>query len=117
MQGIDKIIETILHEAEVDAQGTKEQSDRHIAGLKQKAEAEVAAYRKAHMQEAMEKSFESGRRIMTMLDVKKRRDDLSVKRGLIDEVFAKAVDRINQLDISSYRNFIVSMLVEASETG
>jgi len=55
------------------------------------------------------------RKIVARLDVQKMK--LGARRKLIDQVFDKALERLQQMDASDYEKFIKSLLQQASEEG
>jgi len=55
------------------------------------------------------------RKIVARLDVQKMK--LGARRKLIDQVFDKALERLQQMDTSEYEKFIKSLLQQASEEG
>lgn len=117
MQGIDKIVETILMGARDDAKVTAEETDRQITALKDKAKRELDAELKDIRHTADEKSKERERRAGIMLDVERRRDSLAVKRDLVDEAFDRAVTALNALDGEAYERFMIKLFKEACDSG
>jgi V/A-type H+-transporting ATPase subunit E len=55
------------------------------------------------------------RKIVARLDVQKMK--LGARRKLIDQVFDKALEKLQQMDASEYEKFIKSLLQQASEEG
>ncbi len=117
MQGIDKIVETILMGAKDDAKVTADETARQIKALKDKAQRELDADLKVIRDAAAQKSKERERRAATMLDVERRRSSLAVKRSLVDEAFDHSVAALNALEGEAYEGFIVKLLKEACDSG
>lgn len=117
MNGIDNIINAILNDAKEDAAATKEQTEAQIKEIKNKADAEVAKEIELIEKELAKKSEELKTREKTILGVEIRRNNLMVKREMVNLSFDNAINSLCNLPDSEYNDIILKLLVQSSETG
>ncbi len=117
MKGIENIVKAILDDAETDVKATKEQTQNQIQQMKEKSKAEAAKQQAALDKETKLKSEELKRREKTILDVEIRRNNLMVKREMVDEAFELAYESLCGLKDSDYNNIVINMMIAAVESG
>ncbi|NLN06740.1 MAG: hypothetical protein GX167_03880 [Firmicutes bacterium] len=117
MSGAEKLTAKILGEAESFA-------EQVISGARQQAEAiltqarqEADNRRKQLLEQAQKQAEERKRRARTIAELEARKALLAAKKEMIEETFARALERLQQLEPAEYRKVIASMLLAAAETG
>ncbi|MBN2879705.1 MAG: V-type ATP synthase subunit E [Clostridia bacterium] len=117
MKGIDNIVKAILDDAKADVQATKDQTKQQIKQMKDKAKAEIEKQVSAMEKETAKKSEELKRREKTIMEVEIRRNNLMVKREMVDEAFSLAYKSLCELSPADYDSVVLSMIMEAADTG
>ena len=117
MKGIDNIVKAILDDAKEDVKATKKQTKSQIKQISDKSKDEVEKQVAALNKETDKKSEELKRREKTIMDVEIRRNNLMVKREMVNEAFDRAYDSLCQLKGNDYKNIVVKMMIEAAESG
>lgn len=98
--------ETIINEA-------KSEAENILADFKQKAEAEKNQIIEEYKKLAEEKK----RKIYTTAELSQRQAFLQVKQQLIDDVFEKAIEKLENLPVKKYQNLLHNMLIASVVTG
>jgi len=117
MKGIDNIVKAILDDAKADVQATKDQTKQQIKQMKDKSKAEIEKQVSAMDKETAKKSEELKRREKTIMEVEIRRNNLMVKREMVDEAFRLAYKSLCDLNPAEYDSVVLSMMMDAVETG
>ena len=117
MKGIDNIVKAILDDANADVKATKDQTKVQIKQMKDKTDAEVKKQMDALAKETEKKSAELKRREKTIMDVETRRNNLMVKREMVNEAFDEAYDALCKLKDSDYKDIVKNMMLNSVETG
>ena len=113
MKGIDNIVKAILDDAKTDVDATKKQTKEQIKQLKDKSKAEVQRQIAALEKETEKKSVELKRREKTILDVEIRRNNLMVKREMVNEAFDTAYSSLCNLGDADYAEIVSNMMLNA----
>jgi V/A-type H+/Na+-transporting ATPase subunit E len=117
MTGIERIKEKILQDSEARASSmlieAKKQAEEIIEKANAKAEQKAEEIKKKASAEAAEKLKISN----SMLELEMRKDILSTKQQLIEEVFQKALDSLSKMDSNEYEDVLFKLIVSASESG
>lgn len=116
MQGIEKIIEKIIYDANRDAKATHEQTQVQINAIQKKHENETKKQINIINKEAEQKAEQHKQRSKTMADLEIRRNNLAIKRELVEMSFEKAINNIKNIDEKTYKEFIIKILVKIAET-
>ena len=117
MKGIDNIVKAILDDANADVKATKDQTKAQIKQMKEKTDAEIKKQMDALNKETEKKSAELKRREKTIMDVEIRRNNLMVKREMVNEAFDEAFEALCKLDGKDYKDIVKSMMLNSVETG
>ncbi len=117
MKGIDNIVKAILEDAKTDVNATKEQTQKQIKQMQDKSKAEIDKQIESLNKETKAKSEELKRREKTILDVEIRRNNLMVKREMVDEAFNLAYESLCGLKDSDYNQIVINMMLDAVESG
>ena len=110
MQGIDKIIEKIISDANADAEQTALQTKKQIDAVRQKHEAQTKKQIDEMREEFADKKAQVENRAETMAELEARRNMLAIKRELVEEAFSKAQDMIMSLPDEEYLGFIEKLM-------
>ena len=110
MQGIDKIIEKIISDANADAEQTALQTKKQIDAVRQKHEAQTKKQIDEMREEFADKKTQVENRAETMAELEARRNMLAIKRELVEEAFSKAQDMIMSLPDEEYLGFIEKLM-------
>ncbi len=116
MQGIEKITAKIISDAKLDAKVTDEQTRSQIEELQKKHDAQTKKTINVIKKEASNKAEQYKNRAETMADLAQRRNNLAVKRELIELSFDDAMQKIQNLEDSVYIRFIEKILVNLGES-
>jgi len=117
MNGIDNIVKAILDDAKADVDATQEQTKAQIQQLKDKSKGEVDKQISVLEKETDKKSVELKRREKTILDVEIRRNNLMVKREMVNEAFDIAYNSLCELKAADYAEIVTNMMLNAVESG
>ncbi|KUO71100.1 MAG: hypothetical protein APF77_23830 [Clostridia bacterium BRH_c25] len=117
MAGVEKIKEKILQDSEVKVSEILEKARLQAKEVLEKANRKAAARVKEISQKSAHDISEKKRIINSIAELEMRKDILSAKQQSIDEVFDKALERMNNLDDSKYEQVIFDMLVATAESG
>ena len=117
MKGIDNIVKAILDDAKADVDATKKQTKAQIKQLEDKSKAEVDKQISALDKETEKKSEELKRREKTILDVEIRRNNLMVKREMVNEAFNIAYSSLCELSDADYSDIVTNMMLSAVDSG
>ncbi|MCK5128998.1 MAG: V-type ATP synthase subunit E [Clostridiales bacterium] len=115
MQGIDKIIEKIITDANKDAETTASQTQVQIDAIRKKHVDETKHQIDVMNKEAAQKAEQYKQRAKTMADLDRRRNHLAIKRELVEVAFDKATTKIKGLDEKAYVEFIEKILIKIAE--
>jgi V/A-type H+-transporting ATPase subunit E len=117
MNGIEKITDKIIEEANLDAQkvieAAKKEADKVINTYKEKAAAAAADIEEAGNKQA--KAQES--KYASVANLEARKTLLLKKQELIAKAFDKALDKLCTLPKDKYVDFLARLIVDAAETG
>ena len=117
MAGVEKIKEKILQDAEVKTNEILEKARLQAKEILEKANQKAVLRAKEISQRSTHEISEKKRIINSIVELEMRKDILSAKQQSIDEVFDKALDRMNNLDNDKYEQIIYDMLMASVESG
>lgn len=117
MNGIENIVKAILDDAKADVKATKDQTKKQIKQLKDKSSADIKKQIDALNKDTSKRAEELKRREKTIMDVEIRRNNLMVKREMVDKAFDMAYDSLCNLKSADYDEIVIKMMLEAVESG
>ncbi|MDR1021538.1 MAG: hypothetical protein LBL73_12315, partial [Synergistaceae bacterium] len=82
-----------------------------------KAEEDAARQAEAILSKADREAAALGKRLVSVAELEGRKRKLSVKQGLIDELFAAAIGRLNALPPDEYEKLLVGMIAASAAGG
>ncbi len=112
-QVINKILTEARQQAEAIVQEATEKRDEKMRQL----EDELSAYREETDRLAAEAAEDRRSRMLAAARMENARALLKAKTELLDEVFARAEDRIAKMPDESYKALITKLMSQAVETG
>lgn len=114
VQGILNKIETDARQA---ASATLAEAQKRADDLRAKSEAQLASQRQAMEERARVDGQEMESRMLRMAELEEKKARLAVKRQVMDEAFAQAVERLHHLPVGEKRAFFLAELVSAAHGG
>ncbi len=117
MAGVEKIKEKILLDAEVKINEILEKARLQAKEIEEKANQKAALRAKEISQKSTHDISEKKRIINSIVELEIRKDILTAKQQSIEEVFDKALERMNNLDSGKYEQVIFDMLMASVESG
>lgn len=117
MEGIAKIKETILEEANQEKEKIINEAKTQAKEIEARYKSQADQILGSILEKAKKAAEEKKRRIISMAELENRKALLKVKQEIIDEVFEKAKEKIKALPDEQYRNLIADMLMRSTVTG
>lgn len=117
MAGVENIKGKILQDAELKANEILDKARLQAKEIIEKANQKAASRAKEISQKSVYDINEKKRIINSNVELEMRKDILSAKQQSIEEVFDKALERLNNLDKSKYEKVIYDMLMDSAESG
>ena len=117
MTGIDRIKEQILQDSETKANSIVEDAKKQAVEIIEKAKANAKQKSDEIQKKAAADASEKLRINRSMLELEMRKDILSTKQQLIEEVFQKALDSLSKMENNEYEATLYKLIVDAVETG
>ena len=112
-----QVVEKILSEAQVEADGILSEAKEKVAAEESSLKSTLADYRKESESLAAAAGAEKKSRMLATARMELRKEELFVRQGLLDEVFEKASEHVIALSDEAYCELMESLLVKAVETG
>ena len=117
MAGVEKIKEKILQDAEIKTKEILEKARLQAKEIEEKAKQKAALRVKEISQKSTHDISEKRRIINSIVELEMRKDILSAKQQSIEEVFNRALERVNNLDSVRYEQVMFDMLMASVESG
>jgi V/A-type H+/Na+-transporting ATPase subunit E len=117
MTGIDRIKEQILQDSQAKANSILDDAKKQATELIEKANTDASRKSEEIQKKASADASEKLRISRSMLELEMRKDILSTKQQLIEEVFQKALDSLSKMENNEYEAILYKLIVDAVETG
>jgi V/A-type H+/Na+-transporting ATPase subunit E len=117
MTGIDRIKEQILQDSQAKANSILDDAKKQATELIEKANVNARQKSEEIQKKASSDASEKLRISRSMLELEMRKDILSTKQQLIEEVFQKALDSLSKMENNEYEAILYKLIVDAVETG
>lgn len=117
MNEVQPLINSILEEANREAERIREEGRSDAMTLQKRLQAKAEDRRAELLREAERKAQEEKSRRKIQAQLAMRRELLEVKSQLIAEVFATVQNRLTQMEDGAYRRFIKKLILQAVQTG
>lgn len=115
--GAEEVVQKILADAKAEAERIKKQAEEKEAAEQAKLDEQLDDYKK--QTEILAEKARKDRKLHLLaaarMDIAK--ELLGGKRGLLDEVFARAGEQLRNLPDNEYRKLMTKLMLEAVETG
>ena len=115
MDGIDRISQRIIEDAQAEAAGVIEDAQDRARSLKDRRTIEVEKNNERLHRENSDKAQERKRRMLAVAQLEMRKDILTVKQELIDKAMEEARKAIIHMPREEYRDMIARMLIGSAE--
>lgn len=112
-----EVVDKILTEAKVEADGIRAEAQSKLSDEDARANASLASYKKETQTLADEQAKEAKSRMLAAARMDIKKEYVQAKARLLDEVFAKAIERVNSLPDKEYQQLISTLMLKAVETG
>ena len=113
----EQVVSKILSEARAEAEKITGQAKSRTEELSSELEGELSAYKKATEELAAKEAQDKRERMLAGARMDNRKADLAGKVGVLNEVFAKAKEKINSLGDKDYHQLVEQLMLKAVETG
>lgn len=117
MEGIAKIKERILEEAQEQKQKIIEDAKAQAQNIRKEYEQRAKKILDDILDKARNTAEEKKRRILSMAQLENRKALLQAKQEIIDEAFEKAKATLKNMPVEKYQNLIANMLINSAITG
>lgn len=115
MDGIDRISQRILDDAQAEAARIIEEAKQRARSIKDKRIEEVEKNNQKLHEENMAKAQERKRRMLSAAELEMRKEILAAKQHMIDEAMEKAKQAIMDMPKEEYCKIIFGMLLESAQ--
>ena len=117
MTGVEKIISSIIKEADIEAKDTLSEANKKAEKLKQEINKAAEHKVKEISDDAYKNGAENKKRMLAVYGLELRKELLMVKRNALDEVYEKALFKLSQLSKDEYLTLTKKLLLKAISTG
>ncbi|MEZ4357726.1 MAG: V-type ATP synthase subunit E family protein [Eubacteriales bacterium] len=117
MTGADKIISSIIEEAEKEAKDILAEATLKAEELKKESNRESGHKAKEILKEAKKTGEESKRRILAVYGLELKKELLAAKRSMLNEAYDKAFQRLLHLSKEEYLELMKKLLLKTVTTG
>jgi V/A-type H+-transporting ATPase subunit E len=112
-----QVIEKILSDAKAEAQKIKNETDAKLAQKRAEVDKQLDEYRKQTETLAQKAGENARQQVLSTARMELAKEYLAEKTKLLDEVFAEAQRRLDQMADDEYRNLVAKQMLDAVETG
>lgn len=117
MTGAEKITARILDEARQQARANVERAEKEAADIIHDAHKEAEVKRSSIIEKAKGEAAEHKKRLISVAELEARKQKLQAKQEMIEEAFAKTLERLNSLSAAKYEGIIADMILDSVSTG
>ena len=117
MTGVEKLVESILDEANNEAKNIMAEEQQRKEQQRQKIQVAAEDKTKEIMDAAIKQGEEAKKRTLAVYGLELRKEQLKEKRILLDEVYAKALHTLLNLSKEEYIKLVSKLLLSAVSTG
>jgi V/A-type H+-transporting ATPase subunit E len=113
----DQVIQKILSDAKAEAEKIAAAAAEKTSAEQKKLDEQLSQYRAQTQQLAQKAAQEERLHVLAGARMANAKDYLAQKAALLDEVFTRAKQRVQQLPDHEYRELMIRLMTEAVETG
>ncbi len=114
---INKIKEKILGDALEEKGKIQKEAEIEIENIKSLAKKETESIKKEILEKYNQEADLKEKKIITEAILNTKKDILSEKQAIINNIFSEALNRINKLEDEKYLSFMEKLILENIETG
>ena len=115
MNGIDRISQRILEDAQAEAARIIEEAEERARSIKDRKTKEVEKSNQKLHEDNMAKAQDRKRRMLSAAELEMKKEVLAAKQQMIDEAMEKAKQAIMDMPKDEYRRVISKMLLESAQ--
>ncbi len=112
-----QVIDKILNEARSEADAIRSEAESKANSMRSSTESELSEYRQESERLAQESGADKIERMKAQGRMQARKEMLSQKAQLLNDVFTEVRNRIHSLDEHAYKELMSNLMVKAVETG
>jgi V/A-type H+-transporting ATPase subunit E len=113
----EKIVEKILTDARTEAQRLLESARQQAAQIREQAHTEAQRQRELILAQAHEEAQSRRRAHRAAANAASRNAALAARRAVLDTVFEQTAAKLTALPPAEYRNWLIRLVLQATETG
>jgi V/A-type H+-transporting ATPase subunit E len=117
MTGVDKIKEKILQDSQAKADLIIDDAKKQAQEIIEKANAKAVLRAEEIHKKATAEAAEKLKINNSMLELEMRKEMLSTKQQLIEEVFQTALDSLSKMESNEYEATLLKLIIDAVESG
>lgn len=117
MDGIDRIKERIIEEAEIKKQEILNKAQKEAEEILSDSRQKAVEIKQQVLEKAKKAAEEEKRKIISMAELEERKRFLEAKQQIIDEVFDEAKKRLENMNPQAYRKLLKKMILKSSING
>lgn len=117
MNGIEKITQQILADAQTEVDSILAQANAEAAEIKAQYDAQAAAMTASHNEKNKAAADNREARLSSMADMETRKLTLAAKQDMVDRAFQNALSDLTALPEEDYINLLASLVVKTCTTG
>lgn len=117
LTGVEKLISSIIEEAQEEAEGTLAEANQKAEKLKQEINKAAEHNVKETLDNAHKNGTEKKKRMLAVYGLELRKELLTVKREALNEAYEKALIKLSQLNKEEYLALVKKLLLKIVSTG
>ena len=116
-KAVDRITDEIIKSAKTYAENVENDAETYYLETVSQAEKEASDYALSQRKEAKKQAEEIISRKSTLAKLEARKNLLSARQKLVEIVYKRAVNKLNEMDKGEYEEFIISLIGSYAEEG
>lgn len=117
MDGLQKITQRILDDAQIESQKLISEGETKASAIRADQREEATALKLKLEKVAKAEAEDHKKRLIAAAELEMRKDMLSAKRSMLDKAFANSVEALKNLPLAEYSEAIKSMLLSLNFSG
>lgn len=113
----DAIVKRIMEDANEDARKIHAQADERIARMNEELEGRMNTQRAEALENAKREGAELRERMLRVAELDQRKEQLFVKRQVIDQAFENALAKMRAMKGKEAQDYLLSLIAGAAEGG
>jgi V/A-type H+-transporting ATPase subunit E len=115
--GVEEVVEKILADAKAEAEKIKKQADQKESAEKEKLALQLDEYGKQTQAIAEKAGKDKKSHLLAAARMQIAKDLLTEKRKILDEIFARAKNKLQKLPDQEYKKIMTKLMLNTVETG